>query len=213
MAGTVWQTVLMLEWTQIKVVDGVDLRLVASAAGIRAIQFGPRAVPVGSKKQAAFQAAGPAESESAGKIACPTSDAFPWGFTGRRPSPTDQRNDRNPLLTEAARQLRAYFAGQLREFQLPLDTQGTNFQKHVWSQVAAIPYSETRSYLQISTAIGSPRAVRAVGAANGANPVPIVVPCHRVIGAKGSLVGYGGGLAMKKRLLEMESAIALRLAL
>ena len=95
------------------------------------------------EKAAAFQAAGPVENESAGKIACPTSDAFPWGFTGRRPSPTDQRNDRNPLLTEAARQLRAYFAGQLREFQLPLDTQGTDFQKRVWERVAAIPYGET----------------------------------------------------------------------
>jgi O-6-methylguanine DNA methyltransferase len=111
---------------------------------------------------------------------------------------------------EAARQLRAYFAGQLREFQLPLDVQGTEFQERVWGQVAAIPYGETRSYLQISTAIGSPRAVRAVGAANGANPVPIVVPCHRVIGAKGKLVGYGGGLAMKRRLLELEGAMAMR---
>jgi methylated-DNA-[protein]-cysteine S-methyltransferase len=116
-------------------------------------------------------------------------------------------------LLEAARQLRAYFAGQLREFCLPLDLQGTDFQKRVWGQVAAIPYGETRSYLQIAQALGSPRAVRAVGAANGANPVPIVVPCHRVIGAKGKLVGYGGGLAMKKRLLELEGAIALPLAL
>jgi methylated-DNA-[protein]-cysteine S-methyltransferase len=124
-----------------------------------------------------------------------------------------QRNDRNPLLMEAARQLQAYFAGQLREFQLPLDMQGTDFQKRVWGQVGAIPYGETRSYGQIATAIGSPRAVRAVGAANGANPVPIVVPCHRVIGANGKLVGYGGGLAMKKRLLELEGALALRLAL
>ena len=124
-----------------------------------------------------------------------------------------QRNDGNPLLLEAAHQLRAYFAGALREFLLPLDIEGTDFQKRVWGQVSAIPYGETRSYLQISTAIGSPRAVRAVGAANGANPVPIVVPCHRVIGAKGKLVGYGGGLALKRRLLEMEGAIAMRLAL
>jgi methylated-DNA-[protein]-cysteine S-methyltransferase len=161
----------MLEWTQLKLFDGVDLRLVASASGIRAIEFDPGPVSEG------------------------------------------QRNDRNPLLTEAVRQLRAYFAGALREFRLPLDMQGTEFQKRVWGQVAAIPYGETRSYLQIATAIGSPRAVRAVGAANGANPVPIVVPCHRVIGAKGKLVGYGGGLAMKKRLLELEGAIALRLGL
>lgn len=161
----------MPEWTQIKVVDAVDLRLVAGASGIRAIEFD----------------AGPA--------------------------PEGQRNDRNPLLLEAVRQLRAYFAGALREFSLPLEIQGTDFQKRVWGQVAAIPYGETRSYLQISTAIGSPGAVRAVGAANGANPVPIVIPCHRVIGAKGKLVGYGGGLAMKRRLLELEGAIALPLAL
>jgi methylated-DNA-[protein]-cysteine S-methyltransferase len=152
----------MLEWTELEVVDGVDLRLVASAAGIRAIEFDPQ----------------------------PVSE---W-----------PRNDGNPLLLEAASQLRAYFAGALREFLLPLDIEGTDFQKRVWGQVAAIPYGETRSYLQIAVAIGSPRAVRAVGAANGANPVPIVVPCHRVIGANGKLVGYGGGLAMKKRLLELE---------
>jgi methylated-DNA-[protein]-cysteine S-methyltransferase len=161
----------MLEWTEVKVVDGVDLRLVASAAGIRAIEFDPGPVSEG------------------------------------------QRNDQSPLLLEAARQLRVYFAGQLREFSLPLDMPGTEFQKRVWGQVAAIPYGETLSYLQIATAIGSPRAVRAVGAANGANPVPIVVPCHRVIGAKGSLVGYGGGLALKQRLLELEGARALRLGL
>jgi methylated-DNA-[protein]-cysteine S-methyltransferase len=161
----------MLEWTDMKALDDVDLLLVASASGIRAIQF------------------------------------------DLHPIPESQRNDGNPLLLEAARQLQAYFAGQLREFQLPLDIEGTDFQKRVWRQVAAIPYGETRSYLQIATAIGSPGSVRAVGTANGANPVPIVVPCHRVIGAKGNLVGYGGGLAMKKRLLELEGARALPLAL
>jgi len=157
----------MLEWTEVRVVDAVDLRLVASASGIRAIHF------------------------------------------DSQPIEGCQRNDWNPLLLEAVRQLQAYFAGQLREFQLPLDTQGTDFQKRVWGQVAAIPYGETRSYLQISTAIGSPRAVRAVGAANGANPAPIVVPCHRVIGAHGKLVGYGGGLALKKRLLELEGCTSM----
>jgi methylated-DNA-[protein]-cysteine S-methyltransferase len=161
----------MPEWTQVKLLDDVELRLVASASGIRAIEFDARAVPE-----------------------C-------------------QRNDRNPILTEAVCQLRAYFGGALREFCLPLDIEGTDFQKRVWRQVAAIPYGETRSYLQISTALGSPGAVRAVGAANGANPVPIVVPCHRVIGAHGKLVGYGGGLAMKRRLLELEGAMAMRLAL
>ena len=110
------------------------------------------------------------------------------------------------------RQLRAYFAGKLRRFDLPLDLQGTEFQLRVWRELEAIPFGETRSYSQIATAIGAPRAVRAVGAANGANPIPIVVPCHRVIGAAGNLVGYGGGLPLKKRLLELEGALALPLA-
>jgi methylated-DNA-[protein]-cysteine S-methyltransferase len=90
---------------------------------------------------------------------------------------------------------------------------GTEFQKRVWGQVGAIPYGETRSYLQIATAMGSPGAVRAVGAANGANPVPIVARCHRVVGVNAKLMGCGGGLAMKKRLLELEGERALPLAL
>jgi methylated-DNA-[protein]-cysteine S-methyltransferase len=117
----------------------------------------------------------------------------------------------HPIATEAVRQLRAYFAGQLRRFDLPLDMRGTDFQLRVWRELERIPYGETRSYLQIAEAIGAPRAVRAVGAANGANPVPIVVPCHRVIGASGKLVGYGGGLPLKKRLLQLEGALALPL--
>ena len=122
-----------------------------------------------------------------------------------------ERNDANPLLAETSNQLQAYFAGHLREFHLPLDMAGTDFQMRVWRQLQTIPYGETRSYLQIAAAIGAPKAVRAAGAANGANPVPIVVPCHRVIGASGKLVGYGGGLPMKKLLLELEGAISLRL--
>ena len=117
-------------------------------------------------------------------------------------------NDANPLLVEAARQLRAWFSGILREFDLPLDPHGTPFQQRVWREVAEIPYGRTRSYQQIAAAIGSPRAVRAVGAANGANPLPIIIPCHRVIGANGNLTGYGGGLALKRRLLEMEGSLA-----
>jgi methylated-DNA-[protein]-cysteine S-methyltransferase len=110
----------------------------------------------------------------------------------------------DPTLQESARQLTAYFAGNLREFDLPLDLQGTDFQLRVWRQLENIPFGEVRSYAQIAAAIGSPNAVRAVGAANGANPIPIVVPCHRVIGSSGKLVGYGGGLPLKKRLLELE---------
>ena len=112
-----------------------------------------------------------------------------------------------PLLVEAVRQLEAYFRGELREFQLPLDFEGTEFQKRAWRQLLTIPYGQTRSYSQIAKAIGSPQAIRAVGAANGANPIAIVVPCHRVIGANGKLVGYGGGLPLKKRLLELEGVV------
>jgi len=107
-------------------------------------------------------------------------------FDRDQPVPQGKRNDGNPLLLEAARQLRPYFAGALREFHLPLDIEGTDFQKRVWRQLTTIPYGETRSYSQIAEAIGSPRAVRAVGAANGANPIAIVVPCHRVIGPAAS---------------------------
>jgi methylated-DNA-[protein]-cysteine S-methyltransferase len=114
------------------------------------------------------------------------------------------RNGHNALLVEAASQLRSYFDGSLREFRLPLDMTGSAFQQRVWREILDIPYGETRSYAGIAAAIGSPKAVRAVGAANGANPVPIIVPCHRVIGSGGKLVGYGGGLALKKRLLELE---------
>src|ERR1017187_5223624 len=118
----------------------------------------------------------------------------------------DSRYGIHPIATEAVRQLRAYFAGQLRRFDLPLDLRGTDFQLRVWRELERIPYGVTRSYLQIAEAIGAPRAVRAVGAANGANPIPIVVPCHRVIGANGKLVGYGGGLPLRKRLLELEGS-------
>jgi methylated-DNA-[protein]-cysteine S-methyltransferase len=114
------------------------------------------------------------------------------------------RDDSLPLLVEAIRQLRAYFAGSLREFQLPLQMEGTDFQRRVWSLICEVPYGQTRSYRDLAVALGKPQAVRAVGAANGANPLPIVVPCHRVIGSNGSLTGYGGGMALKKRLLELE---------
>ncbi|MFN8472240.1 MAG: methylated-DNA--[protein]-cysteine S-methyltransferase [Anaerolineae bacterium] len=101
-------------------------------------------------------------------------------------------------------QLNAYFAGELREFTLPVDLRGTPFQLTVWRGLQLIPYGETRSYAQLAAGIGRPRSVRAVGAANGANPVPIIVPCHRVIGSSGKLVGYGGGLDLKQRLLALE---------
>jgi len=110
-----------------------------------------------------------------------------------------------PVMHETLAQLRAYFAGDLRVFDVPLEIAGTEFQKCVWSALRTIPYGETRSYSQIARQIGSPSAVRAVGAANGRNPIPIIVPCHRVIGASGSLVGFGGGLEWKRFLLDLEA--------
>ncbi|MBL0387222.1 methylated-DNA--[protein]-cysteine S-methyltransferase [Tumebacillus sp. ITR2] len=101
-------------------------------------------------------------------------------------------------------ELEAYYRGELRVFASPLDLRGTEFQREVWQTVAQIPMGETRSYSEIAREIDRPRAVRAVGAANGANPVPILVPCHRVIGSSGHLTGYRGGLPMKKELLTLE---------
>ena len=114
------------------------------------------------------------------------------------------------VLDEAARQLRAYFAGDLQRFDLPLDLMGTDFQVAAWRALADIPYGTTRSYGEQARRLGRPRAVRAVGAANGRNPLPIVLPCHRVVGADGSLVGFGGGLAVKRLLLEHEARVATR---
>ena len=111
-------------------------------------------------------------------------------------------------FAEAMVQLTAYFAGDLTEFDLPLRPFGTAFQLSVWQALAAIPYGEIRSYADIAIAIGQPTATRAVGAANGANPHAIVVPCHRVVGANGSLTGFGGGLETKKFLLNLEAQTA-----
>ena len=110
-----------------------------------------------------------------------------------------------PLIKEACRQLSEYLKGERKTFDLPLNPKGTDFQKRVWRALCDIPYGETRSYKQIAEAIGNPKAVRAVGMANNRNPITIVVPCHRVIGADGKLVGYGGGLEMKEFLLRLET--------
>ena len=109
-----------------------------------------------------------------------------------------------PLIKEACRQLSEYLKGERKIFDLPLNPKGTNFQKCVWRALCDIPYGETRTYKQIAEAIGNPKAVRAVGMANNRNPITIIVPCHRVIGANGKLVGYGGGLEMKEFLLRLE---------
>lgn len=110
----------------------------------------------------------------------------------------------HPVVREAARQLGAYFSGARTRFDLPLDMAGTPFQREVWAALSTIPYGETRSYGTIARQIGQPAACRAVGAANGRNPVSIVVPCHRAIGANGALTGFAGGLAIKRRLLALE---------
>jgi methylated-DNA-[protein]-cysteine S-methyltransferase len=153
----------MLEWRRFTAPGDVDCLIVASDAGIRAIEF------------------------------------------HGQPEAASPEGRSNPLLRQAVDQLRAYFAGELRDFDLALDMQGTPFQKRVWQELRNIPYGQTCSYSFVATAIGSPKAVRAVGAANGRNPIPIVVPCHRVIGAGGSLVGYGGGLPLKRFLLDLET--------
>lgn len=114
------------------------------------------------------------------------------------------REEPEPFV-EAIAQLRAYFAGELTVFDLKLRPQGTPFQQSVWRALLDIKYGETTSYGAIAKLIGRPEAVRAVGAANGANPIPIVIPCHRVIGASGKLTGFGGGLDVKEKLLRLES--------
>lgn len=119
--------------------------------------------------------------------------------------PLGVRDDDVPVLAEARRQLTAYFARELRDFDLPLAPEGSDFQQRVWEQLRAIAYGETASYGQIAHRLGKTNAAsRAVGLANGSNPIPIVIPCHRVIGANGSLTGYAGGVARKQTLLELE---------
>ena len=123
--------------------------------------------------------------------------------------PSNRRQDHGRIedarpFREVIRQVRAYFAGELMEFDLPLKPEGTAFQLTVWKELKKIPYGETISYGELARRIGRPKAARAVGAANGANPIAIILPCHRVIGESGRLTGYGGGLPVKKHLLELE---------
>lgn len=111
------------------------------------------------------------------------------------------------LTKEAIHQLAEYFSGTRKSFDLPLEMNGTEFQKKVWNELCNIPYGETRSYKDIAEKIGNPKAVRAVGGANNKNKLMIIVPCHRVVGADGSLIGYAGGIEMKQKLLELENHI------
>ncbi|MER7640646.1 methylated-DNA--[protein]-cysteine S-methyltransferase [Streptomyces sp. NPDC126522] len=126
-----------------------------------------------------------------------------------RPPEENFGNPDDTPFAEPKAQLQAYFAGELKEFTLQLRLHGTPFQQRVWDQLCRIPYGETRSYGDLADALGNPGASRAVGLANGKNPIGIIVPCHRVVGANGSLTGYGGGLERKQRLLDFESGAAL----
>ncbi|HSV19295.1 MAG TPA: methylated-DNA--[protein]-cysteine S-methyltransferase [Casimicrobiaceae bacterium] len=124
-------------------------------------------------------------------------------FAGRKPEWID--GARHPVLRATADQLAAYFTGTLERFDVPLDAQGTPFQRAVWRAIAAIPYGATQSYAALAAAAGAPGAARAAGAATGRNPLGIIVPCHRVVGAQGALTGYAGGLPRKRALLALEA--------
>ena len=125
-------------------------------------------------------------------------------FLDKEHQANDGMGTKTPVLDEAAKQLAEYLAGKRKAFNLRLAPEGTEFQKTVWKALREIPYGETRSYRQVAEAIGQPKASRAIGMANNKNPIMIVTPCHRVIGADGKLVGYAAGLAVKKKLLDME---------
>lgn len=139
----------------------------------------------------------------AGENGALTMIGFPKGSMRREPEADWIFNEKQ--LAEASRQLSEYFAGERQEFDLPLKLSGTEFQVSVLEALQKIPYGKTTSYGEIARQIGRPRAVRAVGAANGRNPIPIVVPCHRVIGSTGDLTGFGGGLDTKEALLRLEA--------
>ncbi|MFM2484198.1 methylated-DNA--[protein]-cysteine S-methyltransferase [Celerinatantimonas yamalensis] len=120
------------------------------------------------------------------------------------PDDLGRRNDQHPMLVAVILQLNEYLAGKRTRFTLPVVMTGTPFQRSVWQALMTIPFGETRTYQQLANAIGHPRAVRAVGAANGRNPISIIVPCHRVIGSNGKLTGYAGGVERKAALLQLE---------
>ena len=148
-----------------------------------------------------------------GPLTLVADDGFLCGLymSGQRHRPPEESfgaPDDTPFAA-AEEQLTAYFAGELKEFTVRLRLHGTPFQRRVWEQLARIPYGETRTYGELADALGNPKASRAVGLANGRNPVGIIVPCHRVIGASGGLTGYGGGLDRKRRLLDFERGAAL----
>jgi O-6-methylguanine DNA methyltransferase len=160
------------------------LTLVASERGLVALEFGNNL-------------------ERLARVSDPGTHRVP------RPSPVLARAGVSAVYSDEKlapyrRQLEQYFAGERREFTIPLDLRGTDFQLACWRELLKIPYGETRSYAEIARAVGQPKAFRAVGTANHDNPVAIIVPCHRVIGSNGKLTGYGGGLELKQRLLDLE---------
>ncbi len=168
-----------------------------SGAGEEPLAFGEVNTPLGTMLIA---------SSAAGVVALslPGQEAF-WR---RQHAPANAHGSPSARATtctlQTAEELAAYFAGGLRVFTVPLAPRGTAFQRRVWQAVFAVPYGETRAYGAVAAAIGRPAAARAVGHANGSNPLPVIVPCHRLIGSDGSLTGYGGGLAMKRWLIEFE---------
>lgn len=131
-------------------------------------------------------------------------DAHPKSFEGL----IIRDDPKHPMVKKAIDQLREYFAGTRKKFDLKLDLQGTDFQVDAWRSLAKVPYGKTASYAEQAASIGRPKAVRAIGGANGRNPVAVILPCHRIIGADGSLTGFGGGLPVKVWLLEHEQRIA-----
>ena len=131
-------------------------------------------------------------------------DALTHLYLPQQPAPMADHTS-TPLLSEAAEQLLAYLSGRLRYFSLPLAPSGTAFERRVWAALCDIPFGETRSYSEVACQIGAPRACRAVGRAGGKNPLPVFVPCHRMIGKNGTLTGYAGGLMLKQRLLALET--------
>jgi methylated-DNA-[protein]-cysteine S-methyltransferase len=123
---------------------------------------------------------------------------------------SDRPIDTDPLLTDTAEQLKAYFAGELQEFTVPLSVRGgSSFERAVWTQLGLIPYGEMQTYGEVAKLVGDPGAARAVGVACNRNPLPIVVPCHRVVGAGGKMVGFGGGIPTKRHLLELEARVSI----
>ncbi|MBS5322140.1 MAG: methylated-DNA--[protein]-cysteine S-methyltransferase [Lachnospiraceae bacterium] len=135
-------------------------------------------------------------------IVCTETALLSLGARKEQESAEDKEN--NPVIQQTIKELEEYFAGSRKVFTVPLDLRGTEFQKKVWEALREIPYGETRSYKEIAEKIGNPKASRAVGMANHRNPIGIVVPCHRVVGANGKLTGYAGGIPMKQALLELE---------